>query len=111
MHNITNTQFFDFGGDSGNETKCEKHGVRRDEVEHLFLSSPDVFPDLKHSSRLEKRFIAVGRNTNKRYLLVAFTFREKGNRECIRPISARYMRKKEVDYYERKKENSDLPVR
>jgi uncharacterized protein len=37
---------------------------------------------------------------------MVFTFRKKGDDVLIRPISARYMHKKEVDAYE--KENPNL---
>jgi uncharacterized DUF497 family protein len=48
----------------------------------------------------EDRFIAVGRNAAGRPLFVAFTFRMKHGQRLIRPVSARYMHKKEIAGYE-----------
>jgi len=39
-------------------------------------------------------------------VFIVFTLRRKGDELLIRPISARYMHKKEIDAYE--KENPDL---
>jgi uncharacterized protein len=39
-------------------------------------------------------------------VFIVFTFRRKGDEVLIRPISARYMHRKEVEAYE--KENPDL---
>ena len=106
MYSIGNAKFFDFDWDEGNRKKCKKHGVTNEEIEFLILSSPDVFFDEKHSSELEERFLAIGQNHIGRHLMVVFTLREKEGEKYIRPISARYMHKKEVDYYE--KENPDF---
>jgi len=45
------------------------------------------------------RSIAIGTNDKGRYVFLAFTLRRRGGETLIRPISARYMRRKEVDYY------------
>jgi uncharacterized DUF497 family protein len=37
-----------------------------------------------------------------RFAFVAFTVRRKGGRKYIRPISARYMHRKEIEAYEKK---------
>lgn len=69
------------------------------EIEALLSGDPCVTPDLQHSVE-EDRFIAVGRNAQGRALFVAFTFRTRESRRLIRPVSARYMHKKEVEAYE-----------
>lgn len=85
-----------FEWDDGNWPKCAKHGVSREEVERLFLEgSARVAPDLKHTTPMESRHIAVGW-VDGRAIFVAFAFRGKR----IRPISARYMHAKEVSNYE-----------
>lgn len=54
----------------------------------------------------ERRFRAIGHTDKGRGVFIVFTFRKKGDEVLIRPISARYMHKKEVDAYE--KENPNL---
>ena len=69
------------------------------EIEALLSGDPRVAPDLRHSAA-EDRFIAVGRNAQGRPLFVAFTFRTKDGERLVRPVSARYMHKKEIERYE-----------
>lgn len=88
-----------FDWDEENRQKCQKHGGSVGEIETLFSGTPLVAPDLAHSAD-EYRFIAVGRNAQGRPLFVAFTFRLKGGRRLIRPVTARYMHKAEIDAYE-----------
>jgi len=88
-----------FDWDEGNRAKCRKHGVSIEEIEAVLRGEPHVAPDLRHSAA-EDRFIAVGRNAQGRALFVAFTFRTRQGERLIRPISARYMHKKEVEAYE-----------
>jgi len=90
-----------FDWDIGNLAKCRKHGVSAEEIESLFEVSPRIAPDLKHSA-LEDRFIAVGRAASGRALFVAFTVRTKDGNRFIRPVSARYMHRKEIEAYEKK---------
>ncbi len=73
-----------------------KHGVSIDEIEAIFGHQPRTGPDLAHSST-EERFIAVGGAP--RLIFVVYTLRDIGGRRCIRPISARYMHRKEIDNY------------
>ncbi len=94
---------YGFDWDDGNWPNCGKHGVSRDEIEALFESGPAVHPDLAHSSKEERR-LAIGRTRAGRWVLVAFTLRRQGGRTLIRPISARYMHKAEVEHYERQQE-------
>jgi len=85
-----------FDWDEGNWPKCGKHGVTRSEIERLFLErQAQIAPDLKHTTPIESRHIAVGR-VDGRAMFVAFAFRN----GLIRPISARYMHMKEVNNYE-----------
>lgn len=86
-----------FEWDAGNQQKCQKHGVSIEEIEGVFWGT-DVWvtPDIKHST-IEDRFIAI-RCVNGRYVFVVFIERNK----FIRPVSARYMHKEEIDYYEEK---------
>jgi uncharacterized DUF497 family protein len=88
-----------FDWDEGNRAKCLKHGVSIAEIEALLRSEPHVAPDPRHSAA-EDRFIAVGRNAQGRALFVAFTFRTRDGKRLIRPVSARYMHRKEVASYE-----------
>ena len=90
-----------FDWDNGNRQKCLKHGVSIREIEELFEDRPRIAPDLAHSA-LEDRLIAVGRTRAGRALFVAFMFREKNGAAYIRPISARYMHRKEIEAYEKK---------
>jgi uncharacterized DUF497 family protein len=88
-----------FDWDEGNRAKCQKHGVSVAEIEVLLRGDPRIAPDLKHSTA-EDRFIAVGRNHDGRPMFVAFTLRRAGGRMLVRPISARYMHRKEIEAYE-----------
>ena len=87
-----------FDWDAANTKKCEKHGVSIAEVEFLFMHTPTVYPDPRHSGE-EIRHIAIGRNGTGRYIFVAFTYRQRGVMTIIRPISARYMHQKEIRHY------------
>ena len=89
-----------FDWDAGNLEKCRKHGVSRAEIEALFLNPPAVFMDDRHSAS-EKRFKAAGKGHANRMIFLVFTLRSRSGRTYIRPISARYMHKKEVQRYEK----------
>jgi uncharacterized protein len=89
-----------FDWDEGNRHKCRKHGVSLKEIEELLAGNPRVAPDQRHSDT-EKRYIAVGHNAQGRAMFVAFTLREQGGERLIRPISARYMHRKEIEAYEK----------
>ncbi len=95
-----------FDWDDGNREKCQKHGALQAEIEALFRT-PDlsVSDDREHSQK-EPRFLAFGRAQTGRYMIVAFTLREKKGEAYIRPISARYMHEKEAKKYE--KENTEF---
>ena len=89
-----------FEWDDGNRAKCRKHGVSIADIEATFVRPIAVFPDPAHS-RAEERFKAIGTTGHGRHVLIAFTFRRKGEALVIRPISARYMHRKEIDHYEK----------
>ena len=94
---ISNIQAFGFDWDEGNREKCKKHGLSIKLVESFFKQKKIlVAPDIKHSEN-EQRYLAIGRSQNKRPMVVVFTLRD----FRIRPISARYMHKKEAEKYEK----------
>ena len=88
-------QFDGFDWDDGNREKCQKHGVSIAEVEALFEGMVLVGPDAAHSTS-EKRLRAIGRTATGRNIFVVFTWRLKDGRRFVRPVSARYMHRKEV---------------
>lgn len=92
-----------FQWDQGNWPKCGKHGVSRAEIETLFVGNFASYPDVAHSHK-EERHLAIGAVPNGRWLLVAFTLRIVAGETMLRPVSARYMHKKEVGRYEQQKE-------
>lgn len=86
--------------DVGNKSENEAR-LPLEVIEEFFKQELLIKEDLRHSSS-ERRFLAMGYTNNpNRCLFVAFTFRLKGNEQLIRPISARFMHKKEEDAYER----------
>ena len=100
--------FAGFDWDSGNEGKCQKHGVSIAEIESVFRGRVRIAPDLQHSLD-EERLKAIGVSGAGRHVLIAFTFRRRDGDRLIRPVSARYMHAKEVAHYE--KETSDASKR
>lgn len=76
-----------------------KHGVTPKETEEVFVDEwSSVFPDLKHS-KLEERFIIIGKTAEKINLFIVFVVRSKK----IRVISTRRMHREEVLKYEKLK--------
>lgn len=94
-----------FDWDKGNRAKCEQHGLSVSAIESLFARPIAVLPDAAHSQS-ERRFRAIGRTAKGRGVFIVFTLRRKGDKVLIRPISARYMHKMEIEAYE--KENPNL---
>ncbi|ODT74593.1 MAG: hypothetical protein ABS76_36575 [Pelagibacterium sp. SCN 64-44] len=85
--------------DDGNRDKCQKHGVSLAEIEFVLMSAtlmvlPDPFPD-------EARLRGVGKTAEGRYVFLVWTERQSGGLNLLRPISARYMHRKEIEHYER----------
>lgn len=96
----------EFDWDEGNREKCQKHGLSTRDIESLFQGPLAVFPDPEHSSE-EERFIGIGRTGGNRSVLIVFAVRARGEAVLIRPISARYMHKKEIDHYEKEASQID----
>jgi len=96
---LENVNGFDW--DEGNSTKCWDR-IPQEDIEYLFLHGEvNVAPDMKHSQD-EERFIAWGVSSTGKYMFVAFTLRCRDTEVLIRPVSARYMRDKEVAKYGQK---------
>jgi uncharacterized DUF497 family protein len=94
-------RFAGFDWDEGNRDKCQKHGVSIADIEGLFAGAEVMIrPDVAHS-RTETRFLAIGQSPAGQFILVAFTIREMDGDRRLRPISARRMHQKEIDYYEK----------
>ena len=90
-------QISGFDWDDGNWPKCGKHGVTREEIEHVLLGTPAVMPD-PHPN--EPRMRAIGRTATGRYMFLVFMLRTVDSKNLLRPISARYMHPKEIEHYE-----------
>ena len=88
-----------FDWDEANRGKCQKHGVSVDEIEAAFQKPIAVVPNPRYSQR-EERFKAIGITNENRHVLIVFTLRVRNGERLIRPISARYMHRKEIDSYE-----------
>ena len=92
---------FEFDWDEGNWPKCGKHGVSREEIEQVLLSTPAVMPDPFLD---EPRLRAIGKTHADKYVFLVFQLRESKAdikvKTKLRPISARYMHQKEIDHYE-----------
>ena len=86
-----------FDWDDGNRAKCQKRGVSLAEIEAVFAGTPLIVPDPTHSIA-ELRLIAVRVDQRPRPVFVAFTLRDVRG-VLVRPVSARYMHREEVDYY------------
>lgn len=89
-----------FDWDDHNRGKCQKHGVSKDEIEALFFTGLMVQPDIAHSDR-EERFLAIGKSLAGRWIFLAFTIRGTADEILVRPISARYMHRREIEHYEK----------
>ncbi len=92
-------KFAGFDWDDGNREKCQKHGVTQSELEAMFGGMVAIKPDLAHSNA-ETRLLGIGRGSDGRHIFVAFTIRTRDGKNYLRPISARYMHRKEVEHYE-----------
>lgn len=94
-------KFEGFDWNKGNIEKCQKHGVTIVEIESVFADRVLILDD-EENSETEQRFRAIGTTASGRMAFVVFTMRE----NFVRPISARYMHRKEITKYE--KDNSEL---
>jgi uncharacterized DUF497 family protein len=93
-------EFDGFDWDDGNRDKCQKHGVSIREIERLFERTVLIGPDVAHSTE-EQRFRAIGTTPKGRRVFLVFTWRTKDGQRFLRPISARYMHKKEMISHEK----------
>jgi len=92
------TKILGFDWDKWNIDKSyKKHGITPNESEEIFLDEEvRIEKDVKHQQQ-EKRFIAIGKTTEKKILFVIFTMRS----DKIRIISGRLANKKEREVYQR----------
>jgi uncharacterized DUF497 family protein len=93
-------EFASFDWDGGNREKCQKHGISIAEIESVFSRPVVILPD-KENPQSERRFRAIGSTSKGRQAFVVFTLRNHGKSVLVRPISARYMHKREVKNYEK----------
>jgi uncharacterized protein len=90
-----------FDWDHGNRDKCQKQGMSIGEIEAVFTRSVVILPDRENASG-EHRLKAIGRTPAGRHAFIVFTWRaERAGSALLRPISARYMHKREVETYEK----------
>jgi hypothetical protein len=89
-------EFHGFDWDGGNRAKCQKHGLSIALIEGVFDRPLAIVPNAT-GSREEGRLCAVGRTETGGRVFLVFTLRRKGDKQLIRPISARYVHKKEVE--------------
>jgi len=88
----------------GNSAKRQKHGLSLSEIESVFSRRVLIVND-EANSEAEPRFRAIGVTASRRRAFIVFTLRGKR----LRPLSARYMHRKEIDRYE--KDNPDVQDR
>ena len=69
------------------------------EIAAVFSNPHRIAPDPGHSIT-ETRFLAIGSGGGPRPVFVAFTLRDRDGQRLIRPISARYMHRQEIESYE-----------
>jgi uncharacterized DUF497 family protein len=94
--------FSAFDWDEGNRDKCRKHGLATADIEAMFRAPFMLLPAPGRAVN-EDRLKAIGVGANGRHIFVVFTLRHRGGEVLIRPISARHMRRKEIEHYERQK--------
>lgn len=94
-------EFSGFDWDKGNQEKSfKRHGVSQEEAEETFFGNSFVYPDERHSTGGERRYVLFGESKREgRCLFIAFTMRGKK----VRIISARPMSQKERSWYEEEK--------
>ena len=97
---MMNLQANGFDWDRGNRAKCGKHGLTSAAIEGCFARPLAILPDEAHSQQ-EKRFRAIGQTDKGRRVFMVFTLRRRNDELLIRPLSARYMHKKEIDAFEK----------
>jgi len=88
-----------FDWDEANIEKCQKHGISVEMIEDFFTRELRLHPDILHS-KVEDRFIAIGKMENGMVVFVGFTYRQRRRSLLIRPVTARYMHDREVRKYD-----------
>ena len=89
-----------FDWDAGNLHHATKRDdVTRAEIEFVLSNDPMVKPD-PHPPEIEERWNAIGKSQSGREMFIVFMFREVEEVLCIRPISARFMHRKEIEKYD-----------
>lgn len=83
--------------DDGNWPKRGKHGVSREEIEQVLPGAPAVMVDPYPA---ESRLRAIGKTHAGRYVFLVFMLRETRGGTLLRPISARFMHRKEIEHHE-----------
>ena len=92
-----------FQWDEGNSEKTwVRHEVSQAECEQLFLNRPIVGSFDEGHSKLERRFVALGRADSGRQLTVVFTVRG----SLLRVISGRPMSRRERGFYAKRTQTS-----
>ena len=104
---LLGTSFAAFDWDAANMAKCVRHGVDVVSIEQVLGGDPALFDDTEHSGE-EARYKGIGRSSDGRSVFIVFTLRRRDGRVLARPISARYMHRKEIDRYEQAAA-ADLP--
>lgn len=94
-----------FDWDDGNWPKCGKHGVSKTEIEEVILNGPAVMPD---PCRTEIRMRAIGKTQAGRHVFLVYQIREVLGLRLLRPISARFMHKKEIESYEKQTQTNAI---
>jgi hypothetical protein len=80
------------------DKSLKKHGETNEEAEEVFFDkSILVAEDVKHSTKVEKRYQALGKTDEGRSLFVGFTVRNR----TIRIISVRSQSRRERKMYEK----------
>jgi uncharacterized protein len=87
-----------FDWDSGNWPKCGVHGVSQTEIEYVIKRAKAAIRDPFEG---ETRLRIFCQTESARFVFVALTVRERDGKSLVRPISARYMHRKEVEDYEK----------
>jgi uncharacterized DUF497 family protein len=90
-----------FDWDDDNRDKCRKHGLSMSDVEYVLVSARNLIVRDVQNSLTEDRYIAIGKTRAGRFSFVVFTLRVADDQFKLRPISARYMHKKEIAKYEK----------
>jgi uncharacterized DUF497 family protein len=99
-------RFDGFDWDQGNWPKSAKHGLTRGAIEGALQGELTIFDD-PFDARMEKRFRAIGKDAAGRSVFIVFCLRQRNGETLIRPISAQYMRDKEVRHYARQKKKTE----